>query len=89
MEILECPNCGRTITDSDLSSEHQQLILAAGSLVATAALMGLMMEHPSYVLARDGFASKMAEVIEDLRQKAEDMGAWGEAFDGMPDDDEE
>jgi len=81
MQVAECPNCGTPIEDDNLSSEHQQLILASGSLVVAAAIVGLLLENPDYEVARPGFRSKIGDVIEHLRQAADELASWGEAFD--------
>jgi len=85
MQLLECPQCGTPISSEDIDSEHQQLILAAGSLIAAAALVGLMLEHPDYAIAQPGFTARMKEVTELLRGMADEMGQWGEAFDSDED----
>lgn len=81
MQITECPQCGAPITDEMIESPHQQLILASGQLVAAAAVIGLMLEHPDYAPARPGFEQRMSETVEQLRQIGEEVGGWGEAYD--------
>lgn len=81
MHIATCPECGHDINLEDLSSDQLRLILAAGSLIATVAIQGMLMELPEYQDAREGFNDRVGEITEAIHQTVDHLTEWGSAFD--------
>ena len=81
MVLGKCPQCGEEITSEDLESDQQRLSLALGSLIATASVVGMLMELPEYQDARSGFEARLSDLIEEAHRNIDHLAEWGGAYD--------
>lgn len=80
--IAQCPTCHNDIHLEDLTEQVPQLIQVAGLLVTHAGSIDLLLHLPEYQITREGFDSKMTEMIDTIGGWVEDLQVWGDAYDG-------
>ena len=80
-QIAKCSNCGHGIHLEDIESDQVKLALAAGALLGTAAIVGMLVELPEYDGAKEGYDERIREIIEVLHQTADHLTEWGSSYD--------
>jgi len=74
------------MVNGDGDSVLHHLNTAAANLIASAAVVGALMEMPEYDHARPGFVQRVEEVTEYLDRQVEEIQSWGGAFDDPEDE---
>jgi hypothetical protein len=81
MDVGKCPECGHELSLEDITSPHVRLAIAAGGVMASAAVADLMLTLPQYDGAREGFDERVAEITEKLHETSDSLSEWGSAYD--------
>lgn len=82
MEVAKCPECGHDLSPEDIASPQIRLAMATGALLATAAIMDMLLQLPEYEHARPGFDERLKEITEKVQETVDHFSDWGDSFDG-------
>lgn len=86
--IAPCPHCGEEVTTEDLT-QPLKLYFIIAALLAHAATVDSLLDHPDYAPVREGWNEKVESLTERLTEETTEILVFGEAYDGGEDDDEE
>ena len=66
----------------DEPSIYNDVIAAAGGIIAISAVLGSHLEDPRFEPIRDAWEEKMRETVNALNNMAEELTLFGEAYEG-------
>jgi hypothetical protein len=79
--VAQCQTCGEEITTDDIP-QPLRLYVVMAILMVHAAMIHNLMQLDEYAQAKPGWDDKMDRLTDTLDSTAEEMGVFGDHFDG-------